>query len=63
MMKRNLIKLSYENKQEYHDLLMLMGSFTSKVCGNLNKIYEKTTDVMEGFCMERRGEKLIKGVI
>lgn len=42
---------TYVHKQEYHDLLMNMGSIISKICGNLNKIYEKTVELellMEG---------------
>src|ERR1017187_6903088 len=31
--------------QHAHDLLMAMGHFIDKTCGNLNKIYEKTTEL------------------
>lgn len=35
----------YTYKEEYYNLLMEMGTFISKTCGNLNKIYEKTVQL------------------
>ena len=35
----------YENKSDYYNLLMTMASIINKTCGNLNKIYEKTTEL------------------
>lgn len=40
-----LESLSYEHIHEFYDLLMVTGSFISKSCGQLNKLYEKTTQL------------------
>ncbi len=40
-----LTNASYKDKKEYYQLLMAMGSLITKTCGNLNKIYEKTTEL------------------
>lgn len=40
-----LTELLDTNKKESYELLMHMGSFISNTCGNINKLYEKTTEL------------------
>jgi hypothetical protein len=48
-----------DHKPEYYNLLMEMGSFVSRVCGNANKLGEKTVELKLLMKYEEEGDETV----